>query len=188
MWVCEHKRIVEKIGENRDLFYFSPTVSTALCREYHSENHKFRSSLTYMTTSYIHIHCFLACLPTGRCWMITHRRRLRLHGTGPDRTGLYFVCMEPFKIDPGQVYTEPFCNRSGTDPTMDLQTRQVQFWIHSRLVPERFRVNRRQSGQIFAPGPSGASPVQTQPVQQSDLIGALFTRDCSGTGPKRIQN
>lgn len=86
-------------------------------------------------------------------------------GTVPNRTGLAFVCMEPLKIDPGQVYTEPFCNRSGTDPTMDLQTRQVQFWIHSRLVPERFRVNRRQSGQIFAPGPSGASPVQTQPAQ-----------------------
>ena len=28
---------------------------------------------------------------------------------------------------------------------------------------------------------------ETDPVRKSDWIGLLFTRDCSGTGPERIQ-
>ena len=62
--------------------------------------------------------------------------RLRLHGTGP----------EPFRTEPDWVgfclhgnILEPVRNRSKIGPAK----RQVQFWIHSGLVPERSRVNRR---------------------------------------------
>ena len=59
-----------------------------------------------------------------------------------NRIGSAFVYMELFGTGPG-VYTGPFWNPSGTDPTLDLQNSGSSFGSVPGPVPERSCVNRR---------------------------------------------
>ena len=68
-----------------------------------------------------------------------------------NRIGSAFVYMELFGTGPG-VYTGPFWNPSGTDPTLDLQNSGSSFGSVPGPVPKRSRVNRRPIRSDFRTG------------------------------------